>query len=54
MNDYYFSDPQRWFEDEEKKKESGKFEASGPIDIYWIDDNDSRGPVRLSRPIKCF
>lgn len=26
----------------------------GPVEIEWIDDNDGRGPVRISRPVRCY
>lgn len=25
-----------------------------PVDVAWIDDNDGRGPVKLSNSIRCF
>ncbi len=26
----------------------------GPVDIAWIDDNDGRGPCKLSNSVRCF
>ena len=40
------SDPAGWYRQGD--------EPAGPVDIYWIDDNDGRGPVKLSRPVRCF
>ncbi len=25
-----------------------------PVDIAWVDDNDGRGPCKLSNSIRCF
>ena len=43
------SSPRYWYE---RERENGTQGKAGAVDIYWIDDGD--GPVKLSRPIKCF
>ena len=27
---------------------------TAPVDVAWVDDNDGRGPVKLSNSVRCF